>query len=112
MIIGVGGVNGAGVCESPIITVPDPPITTSPCEPTVPTSAAFLPLMNTVLDTAEASALPQVQVSSFRAAASPSKNTSGDPEAMALGPCPGMGQLVGSVMRAAGFAMFDSLSTD
>jgi len=34
------------------------------------------------------------------------------PEAMALGPCPGMGQLVGSVMRAAGFAMCDFLSSD
>jgi len=35
-----------------------------------------------------------------------------NPEAMALGACPGMGQLAGSVMRAAGVAMFDSLSTD
>lgn len=31
---------------------------------------------------------------------------------MASGPCLGIGQLVGSVMRAAGFAMFDSLSTN
>jgi hypothetical protein len=66
--------------------------------------------MKTVPETAEANALPQVQVSPLRAAASPSKKTSGDPEAMALDPCPGMGQLVGSVIRAAGFAMFDSLS--
>jgi hypothetical protein len=68
--------------------------------------------MKTVPETADANALPQVQASPFRAAASPSKNTSGEPEAMALGPCPGIGQLVGSVMRAAGFAMFDSLSTN
>lgn len=27
---GTGGINGAGVCESPMITVPEPPITTSP----------------------------------------------------------------------------------
>lgn len=111
-MIGVGGVKGVGVWESPMITVPDPLITTSPCEPMVPTRAAFLPFMKTVPDTAEANALPQVQASSFRAAASPSKNTSGEPEAIALGPCPGIGQLVGSVMRAAGFAMFDSLSTN
>ena len=103
--------NGAGLWESPMITVPEPPITTSPCVPTVPTRAAFLPLMNTVADTAESKALPQVQVSPFLAAARPSKNTSGDPDAMALGPCPGIGQLVGSVMRAAGFAMYDFLST-
>lgn len=101
---------GAGVCELPIMTVPEPPITTSPWLPTVPTSAAFWPLINTVEDTAEVNALPQVHLSSLRAAARPSKNTLGDPDAIAFGPCPGMGQLVGSVMRAAGFAMIDSLS--
>jgi len=42
----------------------------------------------------------------------PFSNTSGEPEDIALGPCPGIGQLVGSLMRAAGFAMFDSLSTN
>lgn len=66
--------------------------------------------MNTVADTPETKALPQVQESPLRAAANPSKNTSPDPEAMALAPCPGIGQLVGSVIRAAGFAMHDSLS--
>lgn len=96
---------GAGVCESPMITVPEPPITTSPCEPVVSIRAAFLPLMNTVAETLETRALPQVQVSHLRAAARPSKNTSGDPEAIAFGPCPGIGQEVGSVIRAAGFAM-------
>lgn len=33
-----------------------------------------------------------------------------NPETMAFGPCPGMEQPVGSVRRAAGFAMIDSLS--
>lgn len=36
----------------------------------------------------------------------------GRTRAMAFGPCPGMGQVVGSVIRAAGFAMFDFLSTN
>jgi len=61
---------------------------------------------------ADVNAWLSVQVSPFRAAASPSKNTSGEPEAMALGPCPGIGQLVGSVIRAACFSMFDALSTN
>jgi hypothetical protein len=61
-------------------------------------------------DTPETNALPQVQMSPLRAAASPSKKTSEEPEEMALAPCPGIGQLVGSVIRAAGFAMHDSLS--
>lgn len=47
---------------------------------------AMLP-MKTVAAALEASALPQVQVSPLVAGASPSKNTSGEPEAMALGPC-------------------------
>lgn len=68
--------------------------------------------MKTVAATLEAKALPQVQVSPLVAAASPSKNTSGEPEAMALGPCPGMGQLEGAVIRAAGFAILDFLSTN
>ena len=61
--------------------------------------------MNTAADTAESKALPQGQVSPFVAAARPSKNTSEDPDAMASG------QLVESVMRAAGLAMYDFLST-
>lgn len=72
---------------------------------------SILPLINTVEDTADAKALPQVQVSPLVAAARPSKKTSGDPDAIAFGPCPGIGQLVGSVIRAAGFAMLDFLST-
>ncbi len=102
--------NGAGVCESPMITVADPPITMSPCVPPVPMIAAFLPFMNTVEDRPEDSALPQVQLSPPRAAGKPSKLTSGEPSAMVWGPCPGIGQLVGSDTRAAGVAIFDSLS--
>lgn len=93
-----------------MMTVPEPPITMSPWLPPVSINAAFLPLMNTVVATPETSALPHVQVSPLRAAARPSKNTSEDPEAMALAPCPGIGQVVGSVTRAAGLAMHDSLS--
>ncbi len=66
--------------------------------------------MKTVAEKPETNALPHVQVSPFRAAASPSKKTSTEPEAMDLAPCPGIGQLVGSDKRAAGFATIDSLS--
>ena len=54
------------VCESPMITVLEPPITMSPWVPTVSTRAAFLPLMNTVAATPETKALPQVQESPLR----------------------------------------------
>jgi len=59
----VGGTNWEGVWVSPIITVPDPPTTTPPWVPPVSMVAAFLPLMNTVEDSPDESALPHVQVS-------------------------------------------------
>lgn len=83
-------------------------MTTLPWVPPVSIVAAFLPLMKTVEDRPEDNALPHVQVSPWRAAESPSKKTSGEPVAMGLVPCPGSGQLEGSVLRAAGLAEMTS----
>lgn len=59
--------------------------------------------MNTVAENAPLRAWPQVQVSPRRAAARPLMKTSPEPLAIGLVPWPGMGQVVGSVTRAAGF---------
>ena len=59
--------------------------------------------MNTVAEKAPLRAWPQVQESPRRAAARPLKKTSPEPLAIGLVPWPGMGQVVGSVTRAAGF---------
>jgi hypothetical protein len=61
--------------------------------------------MNTVPETAPVIGLPQADLSVMRAAARPSKKTSGDPETIGLVPCPGNGHEVGSVTRAAGFPL-------
>lgn len=83
-----------------------------PWAPAVSMVAAFLPFMKTVEDRADDSALPQVQVSPWRAAESPSKKTSGEPVAIELVPCPGNGQLEGSLLRAAGLAKMTSCQLD
>lgn len=102
---GRAGVRGAGVKTSPMSTVPEPPITTLPCAPILPSVTAGRPLMSTVDETAEIIGLPQAETSPCRAAGRPSKTTSGEPWAMGLLPCPGTGQVVGSVTRAAGFPL-------
>ena len=89
--------------ELPIMIVPEPPMTLLPWAPVLPTVAAGKPLMRTVEATSPTIALPHALLSVCRAAAKPSKKTSGDPEAIGLTPCPGTGQEEGSVMRAAGF---------
>ena len=95
----------AGVKTSPMSTVPEPPITTLPCAPILPSVTAGRPLMSTVDETVEIIGLPQAEVSPCRAAGRPSKTTSGEPWTMGLLPCPGTGQVVGSVTRAAGFPL-------
>lgn len=52
--------------------------------------------------------LPQADLSVMRAAARPSKFTLGEPLAIGFVPCPGRGQLVGSVNRAAGLPLMGS----
>lgn len=106
---GSGGVNGAGVWLSPIIIVLDPAVTVLPCEPVLPTVAAFNPLMNTVLLSPPTNGLPHALLSVALAAGKPSKNTSGEPETMGLVPCPETGHAVGADKRAAGFAISDSI---
>jgi hypothetical protein len=64
--------------------------------------------MKTVAETSPTNALPHALVSDFLAAARPSKKTSEEPETIGFVPCPGKGHAVGSVMRAAGFAISDS----
>ena len=88
-----------------MITVPDPPMITLPCSPTLPSVAAGFPLIKTVDDTAELIGLPQADGSPWRAAGKPSKKTSGEPSMMEATPCPGIGHVVGSVTRAAGFPL-------
>src|SRR5690606_32902138 len=98
---GTGGVKAATTEASPISTVPEPPMITLPCAPTLPSVAAGKPLMNTVEATAEAIGLPQAEASLCLAAGKPSNRTLGEPATMGLVPWPGSGQAVGSVTRAA-----------
>ena len=65
---GRAGARGAGVKTSPMSTVPEPPITTLPCAPILPSVTAGRPLMSTVDETAEIIGLPQAEVSPCRAA--------------------------------------------
>lgn len=58
--------------------------------------------MRTVEATSPVIGLPHALLSFWRAAAKPSKKTSGEPAAIGLTPWPGRGQEVGSVTRAAG----------
>lgn len=84
-------------------------MTSLPCVPVLLTSAAFFPLMKTVAETFPSNALPQSLRSPFLAAARPSKKTSAEPVAIGFLPWPGSGQAVGSVTRAAGFAISESI---
>jgi len=97
-----GGTKGLGVCEVPMITVPEPPITTLPWSPRLPRVAAGLPLISTLGTRLLDRVLPQPVLSPARAAGRPSKKTSGEPLAMGLFPCPVFGQLLESPRRAAG----------
>src|SRR5690606_16039151 len=86
----------------PISTVPAPAVTVLPWLPVEPCTAAGLPLIRTVAESAPARVAPHAVGSPWRAAAMFSISTSGEPAVMGLFPWPGSGQAVGSLTRAAG----------
>lgn len=77
-------------------------MTTPPWLSVLSSIAAFLPFINTVEEKAPDMAWPQPAASPRRAAGRLLNSTSGEPDVMAGVPCPGMGQEVGSLRRAAG----------
>ncbi|MDT4869246.1 hypothetical protein FQZ97_1042660 [compost metagenome] len=97
---GVIGTKVAGTCCWPMITLPEPPITTPPWLAVLPWTTAGRPLISTLGMTWPLSAAPQEQASPWRAAGRPSNSTSAEPAAMA--DCPQRGQVTASVTRAAG----------
>src|SRR5690606_1918351 len=94
---------GAAACAVPMMTVPEPPMTTLPWLPMLPSVATGRPLMKTLGTRLPDRAPSQADGSPWRATGRPSKKTSGEPETMGLVPWPGTGQAVGSETRAAGF---------